>query len=223
MHTSESKKTKTIIIIVITTLCILAIAGLAIYSLGYRYIKTDYAKFNGWTKNGIPTSGSIHYSDGISGKQVTDKKTGDIYIKYTTGDEYRGDLKGITRNGVGTLTYSNGDVYDGDFVDDKRTGESMISYADGSKYIGTVVDGLPHGKGIYTFSDSSWYYGDFEKGQKNGVGEYHDADGSYYYGSFENDLIKRIFDINSFNIFLYLSICLFTALTLREVDNFVTT
>jgi len=188
MTKAKTSKSRTVLILVIATLCALAIAGLIIRSLGYRYIKTDYAKFNGWTKDGVPTSGSIRYADGISGKLTTEKETGELIIVYSTGDVYKGDFKGVVRDGLGVIEYSNGDVYDGDFKDDKRTGNAVISYADGSSYIGEVVDGIPHGKGIYTFSDSSWYYGDFENGLKHGVGEYHDADGSYYYGSFDKDL-----------------------------------
>ena len=188
MSTEKTNRSKPILILIIATLALLAIAGLIIHSLGYRYIKTDSAKFSGWTKNGLPSSGSIRYENGLSGKLITDKETGDLFIEYSTGDVYRGDLKGIVRHGVGVLTYANGDVYDGEFENDERSGEALISYADGSKYIGTVSDSLPHGKGIYTFSDSSWYYGDFENGLKHGVGEYHDADGSYYYGSYKDDL-----------------------------------
>lgn len=188
MRYSKQSNSRPILIIVIVTLCILAIAGLVIYSLGYRYIKTENVKFNGWIKDGVPTSGSLRYSNGITGKLSTKKETSDLIIEYSTGDVYTGDLKGVVRNGLGVLTYANGDVYDGQFINDIRTGEALISYSDGSKYIGTVVDGIPHGKGIYTFSDNSWYYGDFENGLKHGVGEYHDANGSYYYGSFSNDL-----------------------------------
>lgn len=188
MNNIKRSRSKTIMILIIATLSVLAVVGLIIHALGYRYIKTDYAKFNGWTKNGVPTGGSLRYTDGISGKLVADKETGELIIKYSTGDVYKGDLKGIVRDGLGVIEYANGDIYDGDFVDDKRTGNAVISYSDGSSYIGEVVDGIPHGKGIYTFSDSSWYYGDFDNGRKHGVGEYHDADGSYFYGSFENDL-----------------------------------
>lgn len=188
MKTTETKNSRTVMIIIIATLCILAIAGVIIYSLGFRYIKTDYAKFIGWTRDGAPISGSIKYADGVKGKMHIDKESGNLVIDYSSGDKYEGDLLGIVRDGKGIITYSNDDVYKGDFKNDMRTGEATINYADGSEYIGTVENGLPHGKGIYTFADSSWYYGDFDMGIKHGVGEYHDADGSYYYGSFKNDL-----------------------------------
>lgn len=188
MNRAKRNSSRPILIIIISTLSILAICGLVIYSLGFRYIKTDFAKFNGWTKNGAPVNGRIKYADGTSGKLITDKENGGLIIKYNSGDIYTGDLHGIVKHGSGILTYANGDIYDGDFANDMKTGEAIISFSDGSKYIGTVKDGLPHGKGIYTFADSSWYYGDFSEGLKHGVGEYHDADGSYYYGSFDNDL-----------------------------------
>jgi len=188
MRKSDTKSSRIIMIIVIAALSIIAVAGLIIYNLGFRYIKTDYAKFTGWTKDGAPTNGSIRYTDGISGKMHIDKESGNLVIDYSTGDRYEGDLTGIVREGKGIITYSNGDIYKGDFKNDMRTGEATITYADGSEYIGYVQNGLPHGKGIYTFADSSWYYGDFEEGKKHGVGEYHDADGSYYYGAFKDDL-----------------------------------
>lgn len=183
-----TKKSRILMVIAITALCIIAVAGFVIYSLGFRYIKTDYAKFTGWTKDGAPASGSIKYTDGIKGKMHIDKESGNLVIDYSSGDKYEGDLIGIVRDGSGIITYANGDVYKGDFKNDMRTGEATITFADGSEYIGTVENGLPHGKGIYTFSDSSWYYGDFVNGKKHGVGEYHDADGSYYYGTFADDL-----------------------------------
>lgn len=184
---NESTK-RTILIIIITALCILALAGLIVYFSGYRYIRTDYAKFSGFTKDGHPVSGSIRYTDGIKGKLSTDKETGAISITYATGDVYTGDFKGIMRDGKGRIVYSNGDIYEGDFKEDMRTGSALITFADGSVYNGEILNGKPNGKGTYTFADSSWYFGEFKEGLKHGLGEYHAADGSYYYGRFVDDL-----------------------------------
>ena len=184
----NKNKSKPILIIVIVTLILLALAGLIIYSIGYRYIKTDYAKFTGITKNGAPVEGSIRYVDGTTGTLKFDSKTNTPIIEYHTGDIYTGELMGIVRHGKGKITYSNGDVYEGDFVNDKRTGYALITFADGSSYEGNVVDGKPHGLGKYVFSDSSVYYGEFNLGKKHGTAEYRMADGSYYRGTFVNDL-----------------------------------
>lgn len=188
MKTLNSSNKKTILIIVIATLGILAIAGLIINITGYRYISTDYAKYSGFTKDGRPTNGTVRYTDGTKGKLTTDKDSGEIKITYSTGDVYTGDFKGIIRDGKGKIEYACGDIYEGNFKNDVMTGSALITYADGSVYNGEIVDGMPHGKGTATFSDSSWYYGEFENGKKNGLGEYHAADGSCYYGRFVNDL-----------------------------------
>ena len=199
MNRNTSSKSKTVLIIIATMLAILAVAGLAIYLTGYRYIKTDYAKFSGWTKDSRPVNGTVRYEDGIKGKLTTDKETGNITITYTSGDVYIGDLNGIMRDGKGKITYASGDVYEGDFKNDMRTGNALITFADSSVYNGEILDGMPHGKGTYTFADNSWYSGEFNEGKKHGLGEYHAADGSFYYGRFENDL-KDGTDFYSFEL-----------------------
>lgn len=183
-----SAKSRPLLIIIIITLVLVAIAGAVIYSLGYRYIKTDYAKFSGLTKNGAPYEGSIRYIDGTKGTLTFDKKLASPVIKYQSGDIYTGDLLGIERHGKGKITYTSGDIYEGDFVHDERTGSALVTFADSSSYDGSVVNAKPHGTGKYTFSDGSYYYGEFNLGAKHGVGEYRMADGSYYRGTFVNDL-----------------------------------
>ncbi len=196
----RQSKSKPIYIILIAALAILLIFATVIYALGFRYIKSDDAKFIGWTKKNTPFSGSIKYSDGAKGKLSINEKTGTPTITYSTGDIYEGDVLGINRHGNGKITYANGDVYNGDFENNKRTGQAEITYSDGSTYEGAVLDGTPNGLGKYTFADSSWYYGEFKAGAKDGIGEYHSADGSYYYGTFKNDL-KHGSDIVTVNLF----------------------
>lgn len=191
MNTAKNQansKSRPLLIIIIVTLSIVALAGVIVYGLGYRYIKTDYAKFSGWTKNGAPTEGTIRYIDGTVGTLKIDKSTNTPTIKYHTGEVYTGELSGIVRNGKGKIIYSNGDIYEGDFKNDMRSGKATVKYADGSIYEGEVFDGKPHGLGKYTFADSSVYYGLFNHGAKHGEAEYRMADGSYYRGTFVNDL-----------------------------------
>ena len=103
---SNTSRTKPLLIILIVILSLLAICGLIIYSIGFRYIRTDYTKFCGWVENGIPTSGSVRYSDGIKGKLTANKDKTEFTITYSTGDIYKGTLSGIARNGNGKITYS---------------------------------------------------------------------------------------------------------------------
>ena len=125
MNKLNTSTKKTILILIIATLIIVTVAGLIIHLTGYKYIKTDYAKFSGFTKNGAPYSGTIRYTDGVKGKLSTDKDTGEKKITYASGDVYTGDFKGIVRDGKGRIEYANGDIYEGDFKNDVMTGSAL--------------------------------------------------------------------------------------------------
>ncbi len=189
-HTVRRKKKRIhpLAAVLATALAIVALAGLVLYALGYRYISTDGVKFSGRVKNGQPVSGTVKYADGLSGKLTKEADSALGRIVYSTGDVYEGELKGVSRHGKGTVTYKDsGAVYSGDFTDDHLTGEAVYTTPDGLSYTGSVTDGKPNGRGKYVFADGSYYYGDWSDGKRNGTGEEHYADGSYYYGAFTDD------------------------------------
>lgn len=186
--TVKTKRTNPLLFVILGTLILLAIAGLIMYAIGYRYIKTDEVKFKGFVYDDQPVSGTVSYSDGTKGKFKKDKTSANGTITYTTGDVYEGTFNGVMRNGKGKITYkSSGDVYEGDFVNDLRTGTAVITFGNGDVYEGEVLNGQMHGNGKYTFADGAWYRGEFSENMKNGVGEYHWSDGSYYFGSYKDD------------------------------------
>ncbi|MBO4343795.1 MAG: hypothetical protein J5844_03965 [Clostridia bacterium] len=169
-------------------LVITALIGGIVYASGYRYIKGDGVKYSGFTYEGQPINGKVKYADGTKGKLTKEKDSDRGMIVYSSGDVYEGGIKGIYRNGKGTLEYKEtGAKYVGDFADDKLTGSAVVTSADGSKYEGEVKDGKKDGIGKFTFSDGSYYYGEWKDNKRDGLGEEHYSDGSYYYGSFAND------------------------------------
>ncbi len=174
--------------ILLVTLVLIALLGVVLLAIGYRYIKTDDVTFSGFIKNGQPVSGTVHYETGLSGKLAVDENTLHGTVTYNTGDVYTGTFKGILRDGKGTITYAKtDDVYEGDFLDDKLTGSAVITSSRGARYEGQVLDGKKNGFGKYTFPDGSYYYGNFQNDKRNGTGAEYYADGSYYYGAFVDD------------------------------------
>lgn len=182
------KRVHPFVLVLAVALAVVALAGVVVYSLGYRYISVDGMKFSGRVKNGQPVSGTVKYPDGLTGELTKEIDSPNGKIVYSTGDVYEGELKGVARHGKGTITYKeDGAVYTGDFSEDQLTGEGTYSNPEGISYTGSVVDGKPNGRGKYVFADGSFYYGDWVDGKRNGTGEEHYADGSYYYGAFTDD------------------------------------
>ena len=70
---TKKKALNPIYYIVLATLILLAVAGVIIYSLGYRYIKTENVKFSGWVYDSQPFKGTLKYSDGTTGKLEKEK------------------------------------------------------------------------------------------------------------------------------------------------------
>ncbi len=167
---------------------ITALIGGIVYASGYRYIKGDGVKFSGFTYLGQPINGKVRYSDGTKGKLTKEKDSSLGKIVYDSGDVYEGEIKGIYRDGKGTLEYKEtGAKYVGDFLEDKLTGKAVVTSSDGSTYDGDVKDGKKDGVGKFTFADGSYYYGEWKDNKREGAGEEHYADGSYYYGTFSDD------------------------------------
>lgn len=174
--------------ILLVALIVMAMIGIVLYAVGYRYINADGVKFNGFVKNDMPVDGTIKYANDLSGKLKYDESTGICTISYSNGDVYSGTVKGILRHGRGTITIKKtGEVYSGDFVSDKLTGKAVVTGPDGKKYEGDMLDGKKDGFGKFIMSDGSYYYGEFKDDMRNGVGEQRNADGSFYCGGFVGD------------------------------------
>ena len=169
-------------------LIIIALFGIIITMVGYRYINAEGMKFSGFVRRDQPVSGTVKYENGISGHLKVDPETLIGTVVYDNGDIYEGNFKGIFRDGKGTLTYGDSAVvYKGDFLDDKLTGHARITSSGGMTYEGEMLDGEKSGYGTYSFPDGSYYAGMWERDMRNGTGVEHYADGAVYIGTFLND------------------------------------
>lgn len=146
------------------------------------------ARYFGWMSGDVPTVGILKFSDGksanVSGGQVM----------YSDGSVYVGDMKGIEKNGLGTLIYADGTRYDGWFAKDTfncaEGQSSTITYSNGTSYSGPFKDGKYHGVGVLTEADGTVYKGEFENGE---ISEKSDivviySDKSTFVGKFKNGM-----------------------------------
>lgn len=187
-NTRRRSRSNPLAFVLLAALTIIAAGGLVLYMIGYRYINLNGVKFSGFVKDEQPINGTVRYADGVSGKLTKEPDSANGVIRYNNGDVYEGELKGILRDGTGTLTSKEHDsVYTGDFKDDKMTGSAVYTIADKFTYTGGFEDGKYSGVGKAVYPDGSTYYGEWANHMRNGVGEEHYADGSAYYGSFVDD------------------------------------
>lgn len=169
----------------IIAVSLVLITAAIVFLVGYRYISDEGVKFLGKSENGQPISGTINYPDGSSATLDYLNRT----IRYDNGNVYVGDIKGIERNGTGTMSFAaTGDVYEGSFLNDKMTGTCVMTYANGDKYEGSMQDGKRHGRGVMTFANGSVYDGNYENDTMNGNGTFTWSSGATYTGSFENEM-----------------------------------
>lgn len=218
-HTSKEgksgkKKGKNVFLITfgIAVLCVVLLF-VAAYLLGFQYRKITASdgstvKFFGMVnKEGIPQSGTLYYSNGVSAKihKSANKVTfsdGSVYEGELgtsllmegegtqtdkEGNVYQGSFSGGLFNGQGTLTSVNGDVYTGSFVNGKKEGEGVYTRKDGSSYTGSFSNGKKNGYGVYIWADGSKYEGYYQDDLKSGEGTFTFSNGDIYTGSFEND------------------------------------
>lgn len=174
-----------VLLICVIALVMLAIAGIVLNLLGFRFYQADNgSKFLGKTIEGVVLKGTVVYADGSRAK--LDRRLGTLV--FDNGDVYEGDFSGFYRSGSGKMTYAaSGDVYTGSFAEDKIDGYGVYRAADGSVYEGEFSDGKKNGSGKYTWSDGSVYEGGFLDNRKEGTGTYTDVDGESYTGEYHND------------------------------------
>jgi hypothetical protein len=120
------------------------------------------------------------------------KLDGNVDLKWSDGESYRGFFRDGKMDGKGSLKYNNGNSYDGDFKDGKREGNGVFKWKNGDIYQGDLKADLPNGKGLYKWKNGNVYEGDFKDGNKSGKGvlKYKDKDhnGDVYEGDFKDDL-----------------------------------
>jgi hypothetical protein len=136
----------------------------------------------------------LKWSDGESyrGAFRNGKMDGKGVLKYNNGNSYEGSFLNGKRDGKAVYKWKNGDVYEGDFKDDLRNGKGVMKWKNGDAYEGEFKDDLPNGKGIYKWKNNNVYEGDFKDGKKDGKGvlkfkEKH-YNGDVYEGDFKDDL-----------------------------------
>lgn len=59
------------------------------------------------------------------------------YKKYVDGSEYKGQIKGKKKNGVGIYSFGTNDKYCGNWANDEPNGEGMIFFENMERYEGT--------------------------------------------------------------------------------------
>lgn len=166
------------VILVLVTLAIVLIAG-------YRFTTDSGVKFIGKSENGQPISGTIHYPDGSSATLDYLQNT----IRYENGDVYVGEIKGLTRNGTGSMTFAaTGDIYEGGFVNDQMAGNGKMTYANGDIYEGGMAESKKQGQGKFVFANGNSYEGTYEKDVMSGYGVFIWASGTRYEGYFQDDV-----------------------------------
>lgn len=108
-------------------------------------------------------------------------------IKYSNGDEYKGDIVSMKKEGLGVLKIFKNETYQGGFKNDLFEGKGVYKYQDGGCYDGEWKQGQRHGIGKYTQKRYT-YDGQWERNVKNGNGVEVMENGESYSGSFINNL-----------------------------------
>lgn len=188
--TKSKKRTSPLLTIFIFAVICVLITALIVFLMGYRYTSAEGGvKFFGKYKNGLPYSGTVYYPNGLRAELDFESNT----ITYNNGDIYQGEINGILRNGIGTMSYySTGESYFGPFVNDKITGIGTYYFSNNTIYNGSLINNKKDGYGEITYADGSSYKGNFSNDMMNGYGEYIWADGSKYEGNFVNNIKNGI-------------------------------
>uniref|UniRef100_A0A0G4GN76 Protein kinase domain-containing protein n=1 Tax=Chromera velia CCMP2878 TaxID=1169474 RepID=A0A0G4GN76_9ALVE len=109
------------------------------------------------------------------------------FIRYVNGDEYRGEVLGKARHGVGDYVYNTGDRYTGEWYDNKKQGAGTFLFSNGAVHSGQWKEDKRCGAGISIHANWDRYEGDFANDKREGWGILMDSCGSYY-GKFVNGL-----------------------------------
>ena len=87
-----------------------------------------------------------------------------VFIIYSNGDKYVGDVRDGLPDGYGTIASIDGDMYSGWWKNGRQHGHGTYIWTDGDFFIGMSKDGERHGKGAY-FVDGEMYEEEWENGQ----------------------------------------------------------
>ena len=63
---NRKNRVNPLLLVLLTALVIIAVAGIVLFSVGYRYINMSGIRYTGFVKNGQPENGTIKYTDGVS-------------------------------------------------------------------------------------------------------------------------------------------------------------
>jgi hypothetical protein len=121
-----------------------------------------------WQKGKMSGYGIYHYESGnhYEGDMRNDQEHGLGYMKYSNGDEFRGEFSmGYAKKGI--MCYENGDIYEGELSNDLLSGNDvpngngkMDYWAENSSYDGAWSNGKRHGQGtLYIVYDNYDEYG----------------------------------------------------------------
>jgi len=180
-----------------------------------RYDVSDGVALGGTSKGGLAEESVVQHpvlgvvgigSDVFDDPDLEEREEFELDL----GTTYKGQWKGIAKQGYGTLTKPDGQRYEGCFVQDLAHGFGKYTTANGCVYEGQWAYQQAHGHGAYTDGDGttyegewhedektgrgieSWlsgarYEGEFLAGAKHGVGTYRSSSGARYEGQFKLD------------------------------------
>jgi hypothetical protein len=128
--------------------------------------------------------------DQYDGEMIGITRTGNGTYIFANGDRYAGEFADNLFHGKGVQTFASGDVYEGEFQRGAKTGHGVYTFANGDKYEGAFVDNQFHGKGKQVYKTGDSFEGDFVRGIKQGPGVYRFANGDRFEGNFVDSLFN---------------------------------
>ncbi len=130
-----------------------------------------------------------HGSDHQSMPMLPPDYTPEVTLKYTNGDEYKGEAVERIRHGRGLHQCSNGDFYDGGWKEDKRHGEGTMTYTSGLRYEGSWIEDKTEGRGVCRYPNGDMYEGEWRNDHRWGWGTLRFASGDVYEGEWVDDFV----------------------------------
>lgn len=85
--------------------------------------------------------------------------------KHDDGGSYRGEWRGLKKEGLGTYTYPSDAKYEGEWRDNLKSGRGVYYFPAGGTYEGEWSGGSMHGVGVRTFSTGQVKAGRWEYNQ----------------------------------------------------------
>ncbi|WIA21670.1 hypothetical protein OEZ85_000841 [Tetradesmus obliquus] len=85
--------------------------------------------------------------------------------KHDDGGSYRGEWRGLTKEGLGVYTYQSGARYEGEWRNNLKDGRGVYYFPKGGTYEGEWAGGVMSGTGLRTYSSGKVVAGRWEGGQ----------------------------------------------------------